>query len=135
MSEPAFIPEYNKPDAPGISMNFDNSVSIYAIISPEDSFEDAASEVFSMLKTAEEKYPGWPRIFFVDIAGHEGDRSGFSEDFFEFQQEFWFSAVAQFVTAFELPITGALVNPEPQKNDLPDGLTVNPSAGTPSATT
>jgi len=26
MTEPAFTPEYRKPDAPGVSMNFDNSM-------------------------------------------------------------------------------------------------------------
>jgi hypothetical protein len=125
MTNPAFIPEYNKPDAPGIAMNFDNTVSIYSVIEPEQDFANAATQVFSMLQDAQGRYPGWPRIYFVDILGHQGDRSGFNEDFFEFQQEFWFSAIAPFVTAFELPITGALVNPSAQRNDLPDGLTIN----------
>lgn len=122
--EPPIVPGYHKPDAPGISMNFDNSVSLYAVIEPEDGFPEAANQVFGLLKEAQNRYPNWPRVFFVDIRGHKGGRSGFDEDFFEFQQEFWFSTVAHFVTAFELPITGPLLNPNPQRNDLPDGLTI-----------
>jgi hypothetical protein len=118
----SFIPEYNKPDAPGIAMNFDNTVSLYHMVEPEDSFEDAAGAVFGLIKTAQEQYPDWPRILYVDILGHKGERSGFDEDFFEFQQEFWFSTVAHFVTAFETPLLGGLVNPNPQQNDLPDQL-------------
>ena len=118
----SFIPEYNKPDAPGIAMNFDNTVSLYHMVEPDDTFEDAAGAVFSLIKTAQEDYPDWPRILYVDILGHKGERSGFDEDFFEFQQEFWFSTVAHFVTAFETPLLGGLVNPNPQQNDLPDQL-------------
>ncbi|MEQ9104498.1 MAG: hypothetical protein RIE53_07345 [Rhodothermales bacterium] len=118
----SFIPEYNKPDAPGIAMNFDNTVSLYHMVEPEDTFEDAAGAVFSLIKTAQEQYPDWPRILYVDILGHKGERSGFDEDFFEFQQEFWFSTMAHFVTAFETPLLGGLVNPNPQQNDLPDQL-------------
>ncbi|MBO6574343.1 MAG: hypothetical protein JJ896_02920 [Rhodothermales bacterium] len=120
----AFVPAYNKPDAPGIAMNFDNSVSLLAVIGPEDDFPAAANQVFGLLKEAQERYPDWPRTFYVDINGHPGERSGFDEDFFEFQQEFWFSTIAHFVTAFELPLTGALVNPNPQRNDVPDVLNI-----------
>lgn len=119
---PGFIPQYNKPDAPGIAMNFDNTVSLYHVVEPEDSFEQAVNDVFGLVKQAQDEYPDWPRVFYLDIRGHKGERSGFDEDFFEFQQEFWFSTIAHFVTAFDTPLLGGLVNPEPQKNDLPDEL-------------
>ncbi len=127
--EPSFTPQYNKPDAPGVSMNFDNTVSIYQQIAATESFDEAAASAFSLLKDAQSKYPDWPRIFYVDIEGHEGDQKGFDADFFEFQQEFWFATVAHFVTAFETPMTGGLVNPNPQRNDIPDDLQVNNSDG------
>lgn len=129
--EPSFTPQYNKPDAPGIAMNFDNTVSLLAVIGPEDTFESAAGQVFGLLKEAQERYPDWPRSFYVDIDGHEGERSGFDEDFFEFQQEFWFATIAHFVSAFELPLTGALVNPSPQRNDVPDTLNITPPPAQP----
>ncbi|GMQ81492.1 MAG: hypothetical protein BMS9Abin05_0924 [Rhodothermia bacterium] len=123
--EPPFIPEYNKPDAPGIAMNFDNTVSLYHVVSGRDSFETAVSDVFSLLKQAQSRYPDWPRIFYLEIEGHKGQRDGFDEDFYEFQQEFWFSTIAHFVTAFELPLLGRLINPKAQKNELPDQMVID----------
>jgi len=120
-----FIPEYNRPDEPGIAMNFDNTVSLYHIVREDDTFESAVSGVFGLLKRAQAEYPEWPRMFYVEITGHEGDRDGFDDEFFEFQQEFWFSTLAHFVTAFDLPMTGGLVNPNPQRNDLPDELVIS----------
>lgn len=128
--EPQFTPEYRKPDAPGIAMNFDNTVSLYHIVESDETFEQAADVVFGLLKKAQEQYPGWPRVFYLDVLGHKGDRSGFNEDFFEFQQEFWFSTVAHFVTAFDTPLMGGLINPNPQRNDLPDEIVLKgPATG------
>lgn len=122
--QPDFIPEYNKPEGPGIWMNFDNTVSIYQIVEAEDTFEEAAQKAIDMIKEAQERFPDWPRVFYLDIQGHEGEHLGFSGDFFEFQQEFFFSTIAHFVTAFETPVTGGMLNPEPQRNDVPDELVV-----------
>ena len=124
MSHPSVIPEYNKPEAPGIWMNFDNSISLYHIVEEEDDFEQAARDVFSYLKRAQQEFPDWPRVLYLDIRGHSGEQAGFDADFFEFQQEFFFSTLAPFLTGFELPLTGALLNPEPQRNDLPDRLVI-----------
>ena len=129
--EPGFQPEYNKPDAPGIAMNFDNTVSLYHIVGAQDDFARAANDVFGLVKEAQARYPGWPRVFYLDIQGHAGERAGFDGDFFEFQQEFWFATVAHFVTAFETPLTGALVNPKPQRNDLPDQLVIGTDGSAP----
>lgn len=122
--EPEFVPEYRKPDAPGIWMNFDNTVSIYCVVDEEQSFEDAAQEVFALIQESQRRYPAWTRILYVDIEGHRDDSGRFEEDFVEFQQEMFFSTIAPFVTAFELPLTGGLVNPSPQRDDLPDELII-----------
>ncbi len=124
MAQPPVVPAYNKPDAPGIWMNFDNSVSIYHVVKAEDDFETAARDVFGYVKKAQEDFPDWPRVFYIDIRGHDGDQAGFDADFYEFQQEFFFSTLAPFLTGFEMPLTGPLLNPERQRNDLPDRLVV-----------
>lgn len=125
-------------------MGFDTSVAVYHIVAAEDSFEAAAQAVFAGLIEAQRKYPDWPRVVYLDIEGHAGDAGGFDPDFYEFQQDFWFSTVAPFTTAFETPLTGPLFNPEPQRNDLPDVLRIGdderphagqviPNAGAPNA--
>jgi len=124
MEDPAFVPAYNRPKKPGIWMNFDNTVSIYHVVGPDDTFEEAAQALFALLREAQERFPDWPRLLFIDIIGHEGDRAGFDDDFFEFQQEFLFSTLAPFVTALDTPLTGPLLNPAPQRNDLPDRLVI-----------
>jgi hypothetical protein len=134
---PAFEPDYNKPDAPGIHMNFDNTVSIYQVVTQEQSFDEAAAEAFHLMRKAQEQFPDWPRVYYLDVAGHDGEHLGFTRDFFEFQQDFLFSTIAHFVTALDTPMTGGLVNPEPQRNDVPDELVVsaetNDSGGTANA--
>jgi hypothetical protein len=50
------------------------------------------------------------------------DAAGFTPEMYELQQDFLFSSVAPFVTALETPATGGLVNPGPQRNDVPHRL-------------
>ena len=122
--KPDFTPNYQKPDEPGVAMNFDNTVSLYQRVAPETTFDEAAREAFRLVREAQDKYPNWPRVFYLDIEGHKGDQRGYDADFFEFQQEFWFATIAHFVTAFETPLVGGLVNPDLQRNDIPDELSI-----------
>ena len=124
MSEPQFVPEYRKPESPGVSMNFDNTISIYYVVREDDTFEGAAEAVFQLIREAQSSYPAWPRILYLDIEGHRRSETVFEDDFVEFQQELLFSTMAPFLTAFETPLTGGLVNPDPQRNDLPDELVI-----------
>ncbi len=128
--EPSFIPQYQKPDEPGVAMNFDNTVSLLQRVGPEDTFDQAAREAFRLIREAQRQYPDWPRVFYLEIEGHKGEQKGYDSDFFEFQQEFWFATIAHFVTAFETPLVGGLMNPQPQRNDIPDELSINtPESG------
>lgn len=118
---PDFVPEYNKPDAPGIHMNFDNTVSLYHVVAPTDDFETAAHDIFALLKRAQDEFPDWPRVLYLDIEGHLDDKGRFTPDFVELQQEFLIAAMGKFFTALALPIV-AVVNPNPQSNNIPDEL-------------
>ena len=119
-----FVPERAKPDSPGVHLGFDNTVALYQVVAPEEGFEEAAQGAFRLLREAEDRFPGWPRVYYLDVAGHEGDAAGFDPDFYEFQQDFLFSTVAPFVTALETPLTGGLLNPDGQRNDVPDRLRI-----------
>lgn len=128
MQRPIDPPAYSKPDIPGIAMNFDNSISLYHVVRAQDTFEQAAQDLFALLNEAQSRFPDWPRSYYVDIDGHIDETGRFEEDFVELQQEFFFSTIAPFVSALELPLTGPLANPEPQRNDLPDELRIGPPA-------
>ncbi|CAN5601708.1 hypothetical protein BH23BAC4_BH23BAC4_00500 [soil metagenome] len=110
-------------------MGFDNTVSIYQIVEMDDTFETAAQEAFGLLREAQNRFPDWPRVFYLDVIGHEGDAGGFHPDFSEFQQEFLLGTMGPFYTALHLPLTGGLVNPEPQRNDMAEGLRIGSDAG------
>ncbi|MFC2085920.1 hypothetical protein ACFLRO_01765 [Bacteroidota bacterium] len=116
-------PAFNKPETPGIFMGFDNVVSIYHVVSEDDDFESAALDIFSMLRECQDRYPDWPRIVYLDIAGHAGDRQGFDGDMFELQQEFMIGTMGSFMTAVDMPLV-SVWNPEIQRNDLPDQLAI-----------
>ena len=116
-------PAFNKPDEPGIALGFDNVVSIYHVIGPEDDFESAALAVFHLMQESETRYPGWPRIVYLDVNGHSGSRHGFDDDMFEFQQEFMIGTMGPFLTAIDMPLL-SVWNPEDQRNDLPDALAI-----------
>jgi len=117
-------PVYNKPDTPGVWMNFDNTVSLYYVVEPDETFEEAAQGIFLLLKEAQERFPDWPRVLYLDVHGHTGPYGGFDGDFFEFQQEFLLAALGPFFTALDLPLTGGLLNPSAQRNDVPDRLNI-----------
>lgn len=116
-------PVHQKPDAPGIWMNFDNTVSLYHVVGEEDGFERAAHDLFALVQEAQERFPGWPRLLFLDIRGHLDTLGRFEDAFVELQQEFMFGFLGPFLTAVDLPLVSAL-NPEPQRNDLPDKIVV-----------
>ena len=132
---PVFVPDYHKPDAPGVHLGFDNTVALYQVVDEDATFEEAAVEAFALCRRAQDDYPDWPRVFYLDIHGHTGEAGGFSPDFFEFQQEFLLGALGPFVTALHLPLTGGLVNPATQRGDLPEKLHIGdgtkPLRGTP----
>ena len=123
------MPEYNKPDSPGIAMNFDNTLSLYHIVKAEDDFEKAAQDLFALIQEAQQRYPDWPRVLYLDIEDHLDNLGRFEPDMVELQQEFLIAALGQFLTALDMPLV-SVVNPEVQKNDIPDSLGIqSPGSG------
>jgi hypothetical protein len=122
---PPFVPDYDKPDDEGLHMTFDNTISVYHVVGPQDDFEAAAQGVFAYLKEAQDQFPDWPRVLYLDIEGHREAEGRFTEDFVELQQEFLIGALGPFFTALALPLV-QVVNPEQQRNDVPDSLALGP---------
>ena len=120
---PPVLPEYNKPDEPGIAMNFDNTVSLYHIVGENDHFDKAAQDIFNLIRESQQKYPDWPRVLYLDILGHLDEKGRFEDDMVELQQEFLIAALGKYLTALDLPLV-SVVNPELQDNNLPDSLAI-----------
>ncbi len=131
--EPPIIPQYNKPEQPGIAMNLDNTVSLYHVVQESDNFDKAAQEIFNLISQAQKKFPDWPRVLYLDIEGHLDERGRFESDMVELQQEFLIAALGQYLTAIDMPLV-SVVNPKPQDNAFPDSLGIQlPEDGFPSA--
>lgn len=113
------------PSSSGIRQIDDRSVLLEHRVAAEDDFGTAAQAVFALIKEARERHPGALRGLRLSVDGHEGERAGFDDDFFEFQQEFLLGALGRFLTWVEMPLTGKLGNPDPQEEDLPDRLRIN----------
>ncbi|MFK7844828.1 MAG: hypothetical protein AB8G77_05960 [Rhodothermales bacterium] len=129
---PPLIPKYDKPEQPGIAMNFDNTVSLYHIVQEGDSFDKAAQDIFNLIADGQKRFPDWPRVFYLDILGHLDERGRFDPDMVELQQEFLISALGKFLTAIDMPLV-SIVNPEVQDNNVPDSLGIQiPDDGLPS---
>ena len=109
MQSPPIIPEYNKPDAPGISMNFDNTVSLYHIVEPAHDFDHAAQAIFDLLKESQSRYPDWPRVLYLDVQGQVDEQGRFVDEMVELQQEFLIQAMGRFMTAIDMPLTSEKV--------------------------
>ncbi len=121
---PPIIPDYNKPEHPGIWMNFDNTVSIYHVVAAEDTFDKAAQDLFNLIRETQSRYPDWPRVLYLDVEGHLDRLGRLEEDMIELQQEFLIAALGKFLTALDMPLV-SVVNPEAQDNAVPDSLAIN----------
>ena len=112
-------------------MNFDNTVSLYHIVSEGDDFDRAAQDIFQLIAEAQKRFPDWPRVFYLDINGHLDERGRFEPDMVELQQEFLIAALGKFLTAIDMPLV-SVVNPKMQDNALPDSLGIQfPEDGLP----
>ena len=118
-------PDYNKPETPGIHIDGENVVNIFIVIEPEVAFEDAAQRVFENLSEAQKQYPDARRVLYLEIQGHTGDVMGYTEEFFEFQQDFLQGYLGPFFTALDTPLA-SVFNPNEQRNDVPDQLDIGP---------
>ena len=107
-----------------VTLQPDRTVLLRHRVTAEDDFARAAQDVFALLKTAQSRHPGALRLLVLEIDGHDGERAGFDPDFFEFQQEFMLGELGPYFTRIEMPLTGALGNPDEQRDALHDRLRI-----------
>jgi hypothetical protein len=104
------------------------SVAIYHEMRADDDFLNAAQALYQTVQLACTKYPGRPRILFLDIQGHRNDEGGYDQDAYELQSRYLAKTLMPFLTQAHTPLLTAekqyLTNPKPQRDDIDDKLTI-----------
>jgi hypothetical protein len=104
-----------------------NSVAIYDVMLPDDTFEDTVEHFFQMVQQAQEnpETAGMRRRIYFDVEGHRNELDGFDHDAYEVMKEWMLGWLAPYVTEIHTPLY-VVKNPRPQRNDLPEHLITIP---------
>ena len=106
----------------------DTAAALYHVVHPDEGLETAAGMLLELVRESERLYPGKPRTLFLDIEGHRNKESGFDHDMFELQQNFIVGFLMPFLSEARPPLV-AVKNPGPQRDDIPDELSIMPAQG------
>lgn len=105
----------------------EKAIAIYHVVYFHEDFEDAASKLFELVRGAERRTPGKRRALFLDIEGHRNDQGGYDQDMLELQRDFILGQLMPYLSEVHFPLIGHIVNPKPQRNDVPDELILKPA--------
>lgn len=97
------------------------SIAIYHRVMRREGFEESARILLDLVRDAQEKSPGEPRVLFLDIDDHRNEAGGFDDEMFELQQEFVLGFLMPFLKEAHMPLVAAS-NPREQDNEIPDEL-------------
>lgn len=98
-------------------------VTLYHRILRRETFEQAAMDLFNLLKSAQIKLPGTPRILYVDIDGHRNKNGGYDSDMLQLQKDFGIDFLGKYFTEIHFPIID-FQNTATQCNNIPDTLNI-----------
>ena len=98
-------------------------VAIYHVVLAHEDFEQTAFILLRLLQKAQRMYPGQERSLYLDIEGHRNASGGFDRDMLELQSKFATEFLMPFLSRVIMPLA-TLENPQPQKDEIPDKLTV-----------
>ncbi|WP_229340905.1 HNH endonuclease [Streptomyces flavotricini] len=100
-------------------------IAIYHDMAVYEDFERAAQRIFLMVRSARLRFPGTPRILYLDVQGHRNAAGGYDGDALELMQEFTLGYLMPFLTEARTPLLH-VANPRPQRDDLPQALLIGP---------
>jgi hypothetical protein len=102
-------------------------IGLYHAVFAHEGFEEAATALFELVRSAQQREPGKGRILYLDIDGHRDDQGRFDPDMLELQTAFIEGFLMPFLAEARLPGGVHLVNRAPQRDDVPDTLEVRPA--------
>ncbi len=106
-------------------MNKSKGIALYHVIKPNENLNTAVDHIFQLIRTAQEKEPNKPRYVYIDIEGHKNSNGGFDKDMYEFQTQFAYGFLMQYITELSIPLAeGKLRNSKDQINDIPDMIQI-----------
>lgn len=102
----------------------DGVVALYHAVYTDETFDQAAEALVTIVRHAEDMLPGHDRHLFLDIDGHRNPAGGFDDDMVELQQEFVLGFLSGWLTEVSMPLTHVRNN-LPQKNDVPETFSIS----------
>ena len=99
------------------------AIALYHRIMRRENFEKAAKDLFTLLKSAQVKFPNEDRILYVKIDGHKNSAGGYDSDMFELQKDFGLGFLGKYFAEVHFPL-GGFINSKPQCNDIPEKLEI-----------
>lgn len=101
-------------------------IALYHVMRSTESFEETAGMLWVMVRNAARRFPGKPRVLFLDIEGHhrKGAKNKYDQDATELIS-FVRAALGPYLT--ETP--WGKTEDAPQSDDLPDAIVIPPADG------
>ncbi|WP_206337708.1 HNH endonuclease [Streptomyces sp. WAC 06738] len=98
-------------------------IALYHDMRVEEDFGKCATRLFSILKKAASTTPGSPRHLYLDIQGHRNSAGGYDADSLEIMRDYLLGFLGPYLTEISTPLY-QVSNPEPQREDIPDLVSV-----------
>ncbi len=110
--------------------------ALYHRVLAHETFDDAAQQLFELVRFANDRWPGKKRFLYLDIDGHTHPEDGFDWDMREVLLNFIPQVLGDYLSEFpycdikdgKLRIAGSYRNPG-QSNDLPPELIIRTAEG------
>jgi hypothetical protein len=103
-----------------------DAVALYHVVYADEDFDAAAHAVHRLIYEAQEQQPGQRRLLYLDIEGHRNAAGGYDAAMLELQQNFILGYLLPYLAEAHLPLV-QIRNPAPQREDLPETLSIQPA--------
>jgi hypothetical protein len=94
-------------------------IGLYHAVLAHEAFQEAATALFELVRTAQQREPSKRRILFLDIDGHCDDQGRYHPDMLELQTASVEGFLMPFLAEARLPGDVHLVNRTAQRDDVP----------------
>lgn len=94
-------------------------ILLYHRVLTDEGFDKSASDLFELIRYAQQQWPGKRRILSLDVDGHRNSVGGFTAEMFELMNEYVIGHLGRYLSEVITPLTH-VANPNTQDDDVPD---------------